>query len=87
MKLFTEHTQQQGVTYLEHLCFAVGIAIRLLNTVIAFTLHGLFPFIDIKKELDLEETARFIHSKNNWIEGKKEYTQTAAVEQAVFQPR
>ena len=87
MNIFTKHTQQQGVSYLEHLFFAVGIAIRLANTVIAFTLHGLFPFIDIKKELDLEATARFIKAKNNWIEGQKQTKQTRPVNHAVFQSR
>jgi len=71
MNLFTEHTQQQGVTYMEHLVFAMGIAIRLLSSVIAFTLHAIFPFIDINKNLDLEETARFINEQNDWIEGIK----------------
>jgi len=72
MNIFTEHTRQQNVTYMEHLWFAVGIALRLANSVIAFTLHGIFPFIDIKKELDLEATAGFINAKNNWIENKKQ---------------
>ena len=76
MKYFTEHTQEQGVTYLEHMVFAIGIAKRLANSVIAFTLHAIFPFIDIKKELDLEETARFIELQNDWIEGKKKGNQT-----------
>lgn len=71
MNIFTLHTQQQGVTYLEHLYFAMGIAMRLLNSVIAFALHGIFPFIDINRQLDLEATARFILDKNDWIEGKK----------------
>jgi len=75
MKIFTEHTQKQGVTYMEHLIFAIGIAKRLANCVIAFTLHAIFPFIDIKKELDLEETARFIALQNDWIESKKHETQ------------
>jgi len=79
MNIFTQHTRQQGVTYLEHLIFAVGIAIRLANSVIAFALHGIFPFIDIRKELDLEATARFIHAKNNWIEDKKLVEQTESV--------
>jgi len=87
MTLFTKHTQQQGVTYLEHLFFAVGIAMRLANSVIAFALHGIFPFIDIKKELDLEATARFIHSKNNWIENKKRTEGIEPVSHAAFQPR
>ena len=87
MNIFTKHTQQQGVSYGEHLFFAIGIAIRLANSVIAFALHGIFPFIDIKKELDLEATARFIKAKNNWIEDKKQIRQTEPGNQAVFQAR
>lgn len=87
MNIFTNHTKQQGVSYLEHMFFAVGIAMRLLLTVIAFALHGIFPFIDIRKDLDLEETARFINSKNNWIEDKKHTRQTESINQAVFSIR
>jgi hypothetical protein len=71
MNIFTEHTQQQGITYIEHMVFAMGIALRLLNSVVAFALHAVFPFIDIKKSLDLEETARFIEEQNQWIESMK----------------
>ena len=87
MNIFTKHTQQQGVTYLEHLFFAVSIALRLANSVIAFALHGIFPFIDIRKELDLEATARFINAKNNWIENKKQVNHTEEVTQVFFQAR
>ena len=76
MNIFTKHTQQQGVTYMEHLGFAMGIAFRLFSSVIAFTLHAIFPFIDINKELDLEETARFINEQNDWIEGMKHNKQS-----------
>lgn len=72
MTIFTEHTQQQGVTYIEHYVFAITIAKRLLQSVIAFTLHAIFPFINIKKEHDLEATSRFINEQNNWIEVKKQ---------------
>ena len=72
MNLFTEHTQEQGVTYIEHWGFAMGIAYRLLNSVIAFAIHAIFPFIDIDKKLDLEATAQFIHQKNLWIESMKQ---------------
>lgn len=71
MNPFTEHTQQQGVTYIEHWCFAMGIAWRLLNSVVAFALHAVFPFIDIERRLDLEATAAFIHERNDWIEQSK----------------
>ena len=59
MNIFTEHTQQQGVTYVEHLFFAMGIAIplachrygsRLICSLnLGSTIHdtGLFPSIHI----------------------------------------
>ena len=87
MNIFTEHTRKQGVTYIEHLCFAIGIAARLANTVIAFTLHAIFPFIDIKRELDLEETARFIEMQNEWIEGRKIEKKTKAMRDPALQTR
>ena len=68
MNPFTQHTQQQGVTYLQHLSFATGIAWRLSSSVIAFAAHAIFPFIDIDKTLDLEATVDFLQERNNWIE-------------------
>ncbi|MEJ2142296.1 MAG: DUF6356 family protein [Gammaproteobacteria bacterium] len=76
MNIFTDHPQQQGVSYFEHMEFALGIAMRLLNSVVAFSLHAFFPFIDIKKSLDLEETARFINEQNDWIECMKKNKET-----------
>lgn len=71
MNPFTIHTQQQGVSYLEHLYFAMAIAYRLFISVIAFAAHALFPFIDIKPEHDLEATIAFLEEQNNWIESAK----------------
>lgn len=71
MNPFTIHTRQQGVTYLEHLYFAMGIAYRLFVSVVAFAAHALFPFIDIKPEHDLEATIAFLDEQNNWIETAK----------------
>ena len=77
MNPFTQHTQQQGVTYLQHLFFAAGIAWRLSSSVIAFAVHAIFPFIDIDRTLDLEATVNFLHERNDWIENttlnEKEY--------------
>lgn len=75
MKIFTEHTQAQGVSYMQHLVFAVGIAARLFSSGIVFILHGVFPFIDIHKELDLEATRDYLEEQNDWIEGMKENRQ------------
>ena len=85
MNIFTEHTSKQGVTYIEHLYFAMRIAVRLLNSVIAFALHAVFPFIDIRKELDLEATEQFIHEQNNWIEGMKQNKSLRLIDDAFLQ--
>ena len=50
MTIFTEHPHDQGITYFEHWGFAMGIAWRLLRSVVAFAVHGwlsavsLYPF-------------------------------------------
>jgi len=71
MNPFTEHPRRQGVTYQAHPLFATGIALRLLNSVIAFTLHAIFPCIGIKRSLDLESTTAFLRGRNAWIESMK----------------
>ena len=72
MNPFTTHPQQQGITYYEHWCFAMGIAYRLLSSVVAFVVHAVFPFSSIEHRLDLESTAAFIKERNEWIEAAKE---------------
>lgn len=76
MNIFTKHTKEQGVSYTEHLFFATGIAVRLFSSVLAFVLHGIFPFIDIRKELDLEATVEYLSEQNDWIEGMKHHKQS-----------
>ena len=68
MNPFTTHTQKQGVTYTQHLGFAMGIAWRLLISVIAFSAHALLPFVSIESRHDLEATAAFLAERNHWIE-------------------
>lgn len=68
MNPFTAHPHRQGVTYFEHWCFAMGIACRLLMSVVAFAAHALLPSISIKPRLDLEATAAFLMERNQWIE-------------------
>ena len=70
MNIFTAHTYEQGITYIQHFVFAMRIAKRLLQSVIAFSLHAVFPFIKIEKKLDLEATVRFINEQNDWIESR-----------------
>lgn len=69
--LFNTHPQQQGITYLDHLLFALSIAIRLTRCVFAFACHAIFPFFSIRRALDLEATTRFLQKKNNWIESRE----------------
>ena len=71
MNPFTAHTHAQGVTYVEHWFFALGIAGRLMISVIAFALHGIFPFIDIAKHHDLEATMAYLNERNEWIESQE----------------
>lgn len=68
MSKFTEHPCKQGVTYFGHWVFAMGIALRLLASVTAFTVHALLPFISIGPRLDLEATAAFLVERNHFIE-------------------
>jgi len=81
MNPFNAHPHDQGISYSAHLLFAAGIAIRLMHSVIVFALHGLFPFIGIRRELDLEATILFLHQQNNWIENQKLHAQPQANEQ------
>jgi hypothetical protein len=68
MNPFTAHPQEQGINYREHCYFALGIAGRLMTSVIAFTLHALLPFIPIAPRHDLEATTAFLLERNEWIE-------------------
>lgn len=68
MNLFTQHPHHQGVSYLEHWIFAMGIAWRLLASVWAFALHANLPFITIERRFDLEATAAFLAERNAFIE-------------------
>lgn len=68
MNTFTRHPHNQGLSYFEHLGFAMGIAWRLLRSVMAFTIHALLPCIRIEKQLDLEATSTFLLERNGFIE-------------------
>jgi hypothetical protein len=68
MTAFTKHPYGQGISYFEHWAFAMGIAWRLLCSVMAFGIHALLPFITIERQLDLEATAAFLAERNRFIE-------------------
>lgn len=71
MNPFINHPRKQGITYLEHWYFAMGIACRLLTSVFAFVLHAILPFIPIEPRLDLEATAGYLQERNRWIENAR----------------
>ena len=71
MNPFNTHPHHQGITYWAHFFFAMGVALRLLQSVVAFATHAVFPFIGINRSLDLEATMRFLQEQNDWIEGGK----------------
>ena len=50
----------------------MGIARRLLTSVVAFGAHALFPFIPIEPRFDLESTAAFLKERNHFIEAAKD---------------
>jgi len=68
MNPFTTHPHRQGISYVEHFRFAMGIAFRLLTSVVAFALHAILPFSPIAPRLDLEATAAYLKERNRWIE-------------------
>lgn len=68
MTIFTQHPHDQGISYFEHWGFAMGIAWRLLRSVLAFAIHALLPWITIEKQLDLEATSAFLLERNDFIE-------------------
>lgn len=67
MNLFTKHPYEQGITYAEHWVFAMGIAWRMLRSVVALAVHAMLPFISIKPHLDLEATAAYLAERNRFI--------------------
>lgn len=44
-RAFTEHPQEAGETYWQHLWFTSTMSARFLITTIVIMLHGIFPFL------------------------------------------
>ena len=44
-KKFTEHPEETGETYLQHLWFTTKMACRFLFALVVLLIHGLFPFL------------------------------------------
>lgn len=67
MTIFTQHPQDQGISYIAHWAFAMEIAWRLFRSVIAFAVHAILPFIMIERNFDLEATSAYLLQKNAFI--------------------
>ena len=68
MNPFTEHPHEQGISYTQHWCFAMGIAYRLVASATKFALHAILPAIAIEPRFDLEAMIAYLRERNDWIE-------------------
>ena len=68
MTVFTQHPHDQGISYIAHWAFAMGIAWRLFRSVMAFAVHAVLPFIAIERHLDLEATSAYLLQRNDFID-------------------
>ena len=68
MTALTQHPRDQGISYIAHWAFAMGIAWRLFHSVIAFVVHAMLPFIAIERQFDLEATSAYLLQRNDFIE-------------------
>ena len=67
MNIFTHHPRDHGFGYREHFGFAMRIAGRLFQSVLAFAAHAILPFLPIEPQLDLEATAAFLQLMNRLV--------------------
>tara|TARA_B100000287_G_scaffold316439_1_gene300042 strand:- start:846 stop:1079 length:234 start_codon:yes stop_codon:yes gene_type:complete len=68
---FTKHPRESvGESWWEHCKFSCGIGIRLLLTSLYFITHGMFPFIELTKKYNLEDSSQWLYNKN-WNREKK----------------
>jgi len=44
-KAFTEHPEETGESYLQHLWFTIKMSARFIFTTVVLLIHGLFPFL------------------------------------------
>jgi hypothetical protein len=49
MKLFTKHPADVGMSYIEHLQFALKLSLTLLLCSITSAIHAIFPFLWINR--------------------------------------
>lgn len=75
-KLFHDHPEQTGETYLQHLAFTARTTVELLCIACALFIHGLFPFL-------FETTAsRGINRLHEIIAARAQHARAAAAKPA-----
>lgn len=57
---FTSHPREAGENYFEHLLFTINMAIRVLACGIVLVIHGLLPFLFVKKASNMMKTCQKI---------------------------
>jgi len=63
-RAFTEHPQETGETYLQHLWFTAKMSARFIYTTTVLMIHGIFPFL-LKKaaSTQIERVYRIMRSR------------------------
>lgn len=63
-RAFTEHPEETGETYLQHLWFTIGMSLRFFITTLVILIHGVFPFLLTRTaSLRIEEVYRIMKSR------------------------
>jgi hypothetical protein len=63
MKLFTEHPNSVGETYLQHYLVAVKLSLRLSMASLAQLVHAVLPFFDPPHGTDVCSMIEYLESK------------------------
>lgn len=66
-----KHLKVNNETYLSHLKFACNVGVTLITRGVIFVCHGLFPFCEVPKRFNLEETYNQLKEWNNHAEARK----------------
>ncbi len=60
---FQKHLKEVDESYLQHMCVALGIALKCQCAAIAQLIHAVFPFVSPPCGLDVKEFSSFLMSK------------------------
>ena len=63
MKLFTEHPNSVGETYLQHCLVAAKVSLKLSVASLAQLVHAIFPFFDPPYGTDVCSMIEYLESK------------------------